>query len=70
MKKPTQVYYQTYSETAAKVIDDYTAEQCLYFIQKYCIKHASCLGCTFLNKYGKCEISHNDKQPFEWRLNK
>ena len=69
MKQPEQIYKQDHTTENVKIIEDYTAEKCLYYIQKYCIKHASCFGCTFLNRYGKCEISHNDKQPFEWRLN-
>ena len=70
MKQPEQIYKVDHTAENVKIIEDYTAEKCLYYIQKYCIKHASCFGCTFLNKYGQCEISHNDKQPFEWRLNK
>ena len=68
MKKPTPVYYEKYSETAAKLIDDYTAEQCLYYIQKYCMTRDYCTNCKFMTEYGKCEFSRNVKSPIEWRL--
>lgn len=70
MKKPTPVYFEKYSETAAKLIDDYTAEQCLYSLQRYCLKHPGCFGCTLLNKYGECDIMQSKLKPYEWRLNK
>ena len=70
MKQPEQIYKVDHTAENVKIIEDYTAEKCLYYIQKYCIKHADCFGCAFFNRYGQCDISHTNKRPYEWRLNK
>lgn len=68
MKQPEQIYKQDHTAENVKIIEDYTAEKCLYYIQKYCIKHADCFGCTFFNRYGQCDIMQEKIKPYEWRL--
>lgn len=70
MRKPDTVYKETKTANNIKAIDDFTAEQCLYFLQRYCLKHPGCFGCTLCNSYGKCDIMQAKSKPYEWRIDK
>ena len=68
MRKPDTVYKETKTVDNIKAIDDFTAEQCLYFLQRYCLKHPGCFGCSLCNSYGKCDIMQAKSKPYEWRI--
>lgn len=68
MKQPELIYKQDHTAENVKIIEDYTAEKCLYYIQKYCMTRDYCTNCKFMTEYGMCEFSRSVKSPIEWRL--